>query len=86
MRLAFSKERNRVGVSLPSSEDGNSSSFRKAVFSNYLEFDTMDRTQKTTDFESYTPPSELFRFYSYLFQSLLLNYLTLFLLAYTYNS
>jgi hypothetical protein len=29
---------NRVGVSLPSPEDGNRSSFRNVVFSSYLEF------------------------------------------------
>jgi hypothetical protein len=35
---ALSKEPNRVGVSLPSPEDGNRSRFRNVVFSNYLEF------------------------------------------------
>jgi hypothetical protein len=33
---------NRVGFSLPSPEDGNISSFRNVVFSNYLESLAMD--------------------------------------------
>jgi hypothetical protein len=41
--LALSKGPNRVGVSLPSPEDGNRSSFRNVVFSSYLEFGTMDK-------------------------------------------
>jgi hypothetical protein len=44
--LAFSKGPNRVGVSIPSSEDGNWSSFRNVVFSSYLEFRTMDNVHK----------------------------------------
>jgi hypothetical protein len=51
--LALSKRPNRVGVSLPSPEDGNRSSFRNIFL--YLEFWTMDKVQK--------PSSEPFRFY-----------------------
>jgi hypothetical protein len=36
---------NKLGVSLSSPEDGNRSSFRKVVFSGYLEFPTMDEVQ-----------------------------------------
>jgi hypothetical protein len=32
------REAKRAGVSLPSSEDGNSPSFRKVVFSRFLEY------------------------------------------------
>jgi hypothetical protein len=44
---------NRVGVSFPSPEDGNSSSFRNAVFFRYLKFRTMDKAQKSNDSETY---------------------------------
>jgi hypothetical protein len=50
-RLALSKGHNKVGVSLPSPEGGNRSSFRNVVFSNYLEFRTMDKVQKPSDSE-----------------------------------
>jgi hypothetical protein len=50
-RLALSKGHNRVGVSLPSPEDGNRSSFRNVVFSSYLEFWTMHKAQKPSDSE-----------------------------------
>jgi hypothetical protein len=46
MRVAISKGPNRVGVSLPSPEDGNRSSFRNVVFSSYLEFRTMSKVQE----------------------------------------
>jgi hypothetical protein len=36
----------RAGVSLPSGEDGNKSSFRNVGFSSYLDFQTMDKIQK----------------------------------------
>jgi hypothetical protein len=39
-----SKELTGVGVSLPSPEDGNRSSFRNVVFNSYLEFRTMYKT------------------------------------------
>jgi hypothetical protein len=35
-RLAISNASNRIGVSPPSPEDGNRSSFRNLVFSSYL--------------------------------------------------
>jgi hypothetical protein len=47
----ISKGPNRVGVSLPSPEDGNRSSFRDVVFSGYLEFQTMDRVLKLSESE-----------------------------------
>jgi hypothetical protein len=37
LRLALTKGRNRIGVSLPLPEDGNRSSFRNVVFYSYLE-------------------------------------------------
>jgi hypothetical protein len=46
MRLAFPKGRNRVGVFLPSPENGNSSSARNVVFSTYLEFRTMNEVKE----------------------------------------
>jgi hypothetical protein len=45
---------NRLGVSLPSSEDGNKTSFRNVVFSIYLEFPTMYKVQKLSDSVLYT--------------------------------
>jgi hypothetical protein len=48
LRLALFKESNRVGVSLPSPEYYNRSSFRNIVFSSYLEFWTMDSVQKSS--------------------------------------
>jgi hypothetical protein len=51
LRLALSKEPNRVCVYLLSHEDGNWSSFRNVVFSSYLEFRTMDEVQKPSDSE-----------------------------------
>jgi hypothetical protein len=44
---ALSKGPNRVGVSLSSPEDENS--FPNVMFSNYLEFRTMDEVHKVTD-------------------------------------
>jgi hypothetical protein len=41
LRLALSKGLNRIGVSLPSPEDGNRSSYRNVAFSNYLKFRTI---------------------------------------------
>jgi hypothetical protein len=43
-------------------ENGNGSSFRNSVLL-YLEFQTMDRVQKPSNSECYTPPSEPFRFH-----------------------
>jgi hypothetical protein len=51
MSLALSKGHNRVGVSIPLSEDGNRSLFRNIVFSSYLEFRTMGKVPKPTDSE-----------------------------------
>jgi hypothetical protein len=39
--LDLSKRPNTLGVSIPTSEDRNRSSFRNVVFSSYLEFRTM---------------------------------------------
>jgi hypothetical protein len=44
--LALPKGPNRVGTFVTSPEDGNRSSFWNDVFSNYLEFRTMDKVQK----------------------------------------
>jgi hypothetical protein len=41
----------RVGVSLPSPEDGERSSFRSFVFSSYLELQTIDKVHKPSDSE-----------------------------------
>jgi hypothetical protein len=49
--LALSKGPKRAGVSLPSPEDGNTSSLRNVVFSSYLEFQTMDKVHKPSDSE-----------------------------------
>jgi hypothetical protein len=51
---------NRVGVSLPSPEDGNRSSFLNVMFSGYLEFRTMHKVQKPGNSECYTASSEPF--------------------------
>jgi hypothetical protein len=45
---ALFKGPNRLGVSLPSPEDGNRLSFRNIVFRNYLEFWMMDATHKAS--------------------------------------
>jgi hypothetical protein len=58
LRLALSKGPNGAGVSLPSPEDKNRSSFRNVVLSNYLEFQTFGKVQKRGEFECYAPPSE----------------------------
>jgi hypothetical protein len=49
LRLALSKETNRVGASLPLLEDGNRVSFRNVVFSICLELRTMNKVQKTCE-------------------------------------
>jgi hypothetical protein len=49
----------KVGVSLPSTEEGSRSKFRHVVFSNYLEFRAMDKFQKAGGPECYTPVSKL---------------------------
>jgi hypothetical protein len=51
------------GGSLPSSEDGNTSRFRNAVFSSYSEFPTIVKVYTARDSECYTPLSESFRLY-----------------------
>jgi hypothetical protein len=45
LTLVLSKRPNIVGASLPSPEDGNTSSFRNVAFSIYLEFRKMDTDQ-----------------------------------------
>jgi hypothetical protein len=45
----------------PSPEDGNRPSFRNAVFSSYLDFQTIDKVLKPGDSERRTPSSEPFR-------------------------
>jgi hypothetical protein len=52
---------NRVGVSLPSHEDENSSSYRNVVFSSHLQFRILAKLNKSG--ECFTPSSEPFRFY-----------------------
>jgi hypothetical protein len=51
------------GVSHPSSESWNRSSFWNVMFSSYLEFWTMDKVHNPSDSECYTPSSEPFIFY-----------------------
>jgi hypothetical protein len=53
VRLALSKGLNRVGVSVPSPENGNRSSFRNVAFSSYLELQTVDKIQKTSGIHRY---------------------------------
>jgi hypothetical protein len=60
--LTLSYGPNGLGSSLPSSENGNRSSSRNAVFLD-LEFWTIDEVQKPGNFESYTPSSESSTFY-----------------------
>jgi hypothetical protein len=50
-RWILSKGPNRVDISLPSTEDEKRSSVRNVVFSSYLEFQTIDKVQKTSDSE-----------------------------------
>jgi hypothetical protein len=49
---------NRLGFFLPSSEDGSGYSFRKFVFSSYLEFRKIDKFHKPSDSECYASSSE----------------------------
>jgi hypothetical protein len=44
---------NKVGVSLPSPEDGSGSNFRNVVFSIHLEFRTMAKVHKPSDCEGF---------------------------------
>jgi hypothetical protein len=44
-------------------EDGNRCSFQNDVFSSYLEIQALDKVNKPSDSECYTPSSEKFRFY-----------------------
>jgi hypothetical protein len=46
LKVALSKGPERVGVSLPSAEDGNRSSFQNIVFS---KFQTIDKVHKPRD-------------------------------------
>jgi hypothetical protein len=63
LRSAFSKRSNRLGVSIPSLEDGNRSNFRNVVCSAWLGFRTMNKIHKPSDSECYTTSSEPFRCY-----------------------
>jgi hypothetical protein len=67
LRLAHLKGPNRGGNFLQSPEYGNRPSFRKIVFSSYLEFWTVDKSHKPSDSECYTPSSEPIRIYWYTF-------------------
>jgi hypothetical protein len=49
LRLAHSKGPKRVGVSFPSPEDGNRSSFQNNEFTSHLEFLTLDNAHKASD-------------------------------------
>jgi hypothetical protein len=51
LRLGLSNGLNRVGVSLPSPEDGKKSIFQNVVFSSCLEFLAMDKIYKPIDSE-----------------------------------
>jgi hypothetical protein len=63
LRLELSKGPNRVRVSLPSPEVVNNYYFWSFVISDGLEFRTMDKVQKFSDPERYTPSSEPFSIY-----------------------
>jgi hypothetical protein len=60
--LALLKGPKGIGVSLPSHEELNRSNFRNVVFPSDLEYRTMDKVHKTSDFVCYTQPSKPFRF------------------------
>jgi hypothetical protein len=51
--LAISKRPNRIGVSLPSPEDVNRSSFRNVAFSSYLELRKMKKGHKSSDSDNF---------------------------------
>jgi hypothetical protein len=53
LKLAPSKRPNRVGVSLPSPEDGTGSSFRNVAFWNYLGFRTTNKVHNPSDSECF---------------------------------
>jgi hypothetical protein len=61
-------------MSLPSPEDGNRSSFRNVVLFSLLEFQTMDKVQKTSNPECHTPSSEPFRIYTFSVEGILEKY------------
>jgi hypothetical protein len=61
LRLSYSKGPNRVGVFLPSPEDGNEFSFRNVVFSSYFEFRTVEKVHKPNDVECYTIVRTLYK-------------------------
>jgi hypothetical protein len=64
LRLALSKGPNWLGVLPPPwPEDGNRFSFRNVVFFNFLEYWTMDKVQKLSNSECYTPSSGPTRIY-----------------------
>jgi hypothetical protein len=61
--LAHSKGPIKICVSVPSTEDGNRSSFRNAAFSSYVEFQTTEKVQKSSGYECHTRSLQSFRSY-----------------------
>jgi hypothetical protein len=58
VRLALSKGPNRVGVFLPSPEDGSIQFPKRCVFK-FLEFQTMNRVQNPSNSKHKSSPAEL---------------------------
>jgi hypothetical protein len=52
MKLVLSKGPKSVGVFLPSSEEGNKSSFRNILFRSFLEFRTTEKVQNLSNSEN----------------------------------
>jgi hypothetical protein len=67
LRLALSKEPNRLIVSLPSPEDENRPSSETLCFVLFFPIQDGEQSPQTRDSECCTPSSEPFRFYSTLF-------------------
>jgi hypothetical protein len=63
LRLAISEGPYKIGVSIPSPEHPNRTSFGNVVFSSYLEFGMIGKVPKPSDSECYAPSPEPFRFY-----------------------
>jgi hypothetical protein len=61
LRSVVSKGPNRVGVSLPSPEDGQIQTPKRCVSSS-LEFHATNKVHKPNEHKCYAPPSEPFRF------------------------
>jgi hypothetical protein len=51
VRLALSRGPSRVGVSVPSPEDGSRPSFRNVVLDSQLEFSEMEKVHEISDSE-----------------------------------